>query len=929
MFSNITHKNNFINVKIQVFNLENLLHKNFCPQGNVFLFYRNNYAGIDGLVELPQHMLKDTGNIEVVPFLMNVNVSHPEIITTVPPRDIYTNCNFIVDLDELLHPEDVLSDGLGAWKQTDTCKKPYTTKNSNGVVISVTACKKGSEDVCAVRRTYRNVSDNTLRRVIVQLESETFNHRVVFISYIFAGDSHRINVLPHGNSKCAASYVRTFKSTKCKLNVEIDKTKSLRRSIFNVTNDVGGLSSASCPSSIPKDTNQLKYMRMKRKEAKDDPIFNITQAMKNGENEGKEKFIRSYTLDDGSPKVIAFLDRQLEDIANFCCNDVVNFKSLLYVDVTFQLGPFFLLVTAYRNTTLFMKGTDVSPSMIGPVMMCMLKEGTTYLTLFQKLTAQLPGLKLHLQGYASDSEQALRNALAQEFSNAVSFLCGIHAKRNLSDKCQNLGLSKELTSTIIKDIFGAGGLVYCQDRLSFDTMCTHLQKKWDDLEKNEKHVPSFSKYFMKYKMNDIYDHVRVPLSVECGFGDKLISTNPIEAINSVIKRWNNFQAADMASFLDDIKDCINEQFTSVQRAYFNLPSPYTVRQEYAKYTITDYFSLGHEQRQSAANKITSISIDSKRQKEVTQHKVFPAVIETYQMNEANETNGPDDEISNENDPFNILVTIFARPDIDNLSRKARSIVENQQIIKAFSDTQYFVKGSTVRTVAIHAKGINCDKDCLGFARRKICSHTIALAIYTDNLSNYLTSFVKSFDHNLTRLTVASVNSNAGKKCAPRKRARAKSPDVVKVTPPTSPSFNITLGDLLSSNTEKAVQQLSNSGMKMKIVNKPKKPTYVETTSTEFELIPITGKISKCAGCGSNLKDATEFLADQYYCIRHKEKDHIYIISYNYWKPTFSNKHYHLAKQCILARNESFKSESVVITVDVDDNLKKCLSSRFK
>ena len=42
----------------------------------------------------------------------------------------------------------------------------------------------------------------------------------------------------------------------------------------------------------------------------------------------------------------------------------------------------------------------------------------------------------------------------------------------------------------------------------------------------------------------------------------------------------------MASFLDDIEDCINEQFTSVQRAYFNLPSPYTVHQEYAKYTIT-------------------------------------------------------------------------------------------------------------------------------------------------------------------------------------------------------------------------------------------------------------------------------------------------------------------------------------------------------
>ena len=66
-----------------------------------------------------------------------------------------------------------------------------------------------------------------------------------------------------------------------------------------------------------------------------------------------EKFIRAYFLDDDSPKVILFTDEELDDIANFCCNDVDGHKSILYVHVTFQLGPFLcwlLLIEIQRFT---------------------------------------------------------------------------------------------------------------------------------------------------------------------------------------------------------------------------------------------------------------------------------------------------------------------------------------------------------------------------------------------------------------------------------------------------------------------------------------------------------------------------------------------------------------------------------------------------
>ena len=136
-----------------------------------------------------------------------------------------------------------------------------------------------------------------------------------------------------------------------------------------------------------------------------------------------DKFIRMYSLDDESPKIVLFSDDQLEDLVNFCCNDLPGHKSMLFVDVTFQLGPFYVLQTSYQNTTLLHKTTGRCPAMIGPTMLCMLKDKATYLTLFQKLTALVPGLKMYLQGYSTDGEEALRSSLAQEFGRSLSFLC--------------------------------------------------------------------------------------------------------------------------------------------------------------------------------------------------------------------------------------------------------------------------------------------------------------------------------------------------------------------------------------------------------------------------------------------------------------------------------------------------------------------------
>ena len=138
------------------------------------------------------------------------------------------------------------------------------------------------------------------------------------------------------------------------------------------------------------------------------------------------------------PKIVAFTEQQMNGIVNFCCNDRKGFKSLLFSDITFQLGTFYLLLTVFNNTCLFYEGTDTCPVMLGPLMLCMLKDQCTYDTLFQKMSSAVPGLAYYLQGYASDCEKDLRNSMALAFPHSVGYICMIHGKKNISEKCSNL-----------------------------------------------------------------------------------------------------------------------------------------------------------------------------------------------------------------------------------------------------------------------------------------------------------------------------------------------------------------------------------------------------------------------------------------------------------------------------------------------------------
>lgn len=462
---------------------------------------------------VPPEIIEVFDNDKILKALINCD---PDFVSSTNPVKIEKNQSFIVDLDKLEDPEDILSDDLGAWEQTKTRSKWYNvvlTENGNAKkVTKVKDHSHGAYQVC--RRPFVNKSDKSLKKTIVNVilpNGEHFN--LIFVRYYFEGPEHAITVAPHGNSsKSSIPYLRTYQSTVNKLKESVTKGKGVKNILHDVEHQVGGLQNCKSEGALPRSTRQVQYLKDESKEK--DPIFAITTKMKlQVEMEG-EKFIRAYSLDDDSPKVVLFTDDQVDDLVNFCCNDIHGHKSMLYVDVTFQLGPFYVLLTSYQNTTLVTKTTGRCPIMIGPTLLCMLKDKATYLTLFQKLTALVPGLKLYLQGYSTDGEEALRQCLAQEFERSLSFLCKVHLQRNIKEKCQKLHMSESSISLILDDIFGSDGLVNAETKAEYTRRYEELQREWDELERMEtKKDPKFSKYFRTHKHDDIWNHAtpKVPL----------------------------------------------------------------------------------------------------------------------------------------------------------------------------------------------------------------------------------------------------------------------------------------------------------------------------------------------------------------------------------------------------------------------------------
>ena len=140
---------------------------------------------------------------------------------------------------------------------------------------------------------------------------------------------------------------------------------------------------------------------------------------------------------------------------------------------------------------------------------------------------------------------------------------------------------------------------------------------------------AFSKYFRRYKAEETWNHVSAKASRYAGFEDEVQTNNIPKYANAFLKRWQDFQATDMASFIDDCKGLIVKQRRDVKRTLLWLS--YILRPEYQNSRKeTDDFFDNQPGRHDHATISLKVVVDPVNFKKVYGHRPAPPQTQLHQ-----------------------------------------------------------------------------------------------------------------------------------------------------------------------------------------------------------------------------------------------------------------------------------------------------------
>ena len=238
----------------------------------------------------------------------------------------------------------------------------------------------------------------------------------------------------------------------------------------------------------------------------------------------------------------------------------------------------------------------------------MTKEESTYLLFLHCLLKAVPGLGNFLHATGTDNKSALANAIALGSPQSHPLLCYLHSKKNVKEKLRRLGLSQALSGRIIEDIYAKGtGLLWSDSKKEFDPRVAHLIQDWHPLEALERKEPEFVEYFRKCKLEDMRERMAKYVVHELMLGEEPYLQNISEAMNSMLKEWNNFILQELDRFVLSLYD-FQESHMETELAWFGLSDKWEVsdafkqhmpRQEYGEMTV--------EERKNVMKQISKLS----------------------------------------------------------------------------------------------------------------------------------------------------------------------------------------------------------------------------------------------------------------------------------------------------------------------------------
>ena len=727
----------------------------------------------------------------------------------------------------------------------------------------------------------------------------------MLLNYNFDGQPTRFKIKKHGNRTSSnMAHIRSKESTKLKVAdkaVEFGPTRAL----FLTRKEAGGICGADSISSVPRNVKQVGYLTRKPSErVNKDPLASVLELQKTT----FPGFIRQVVCND-LPTVMLFTDQQLNNIVKFCCHDRVNHVSELGVDVTFQLGPFYVLVTSFKNTVLRVKGGKNHPSFLGPVMICMTGDESTYLSFIHCLIRENPGLNEFLRATGTDDERALTNALAAGFRNATPLLCYIHSQRNIKEKCRKLGLSSALVSRICQDLFKAkSGLIWSSSLEEFKKNATALMEGWDTLERSEKSgPPDFTQYFRTHKLNDMRTKTAAFVLKDLGLGNKPYEQNMPESVNDMMKDWPKFIPQDMDRLIINLYDFVQSFDQEEEMAWFHLSDKWEVCHQFQQHLLTkSHAEMTQEERKAFLKRASKVCPDPEAYKRCCNFKVTPL---------SRSSSHPSiRQAACDLSDLSQLSGHFSKEEQSSLLEKAKTVLCNDQFRQGFKDSVYFVDsgGPLPHRVQCFKSG-KCTCDCNFFGRNNLCHHCLSIAIHLNCVANVVEAYQ---GRSLSRISAASAPKNVGGKAPSRKRH----------LPATEVAVHHSDTDADAQNTEANFQAeiLNPTTLVIRRAARPVDPP----PSGPLVLKKIAGNIKKCAGCWKAVKsNVVGFQSpdDKLYCFARFERYHFFNKETNAWQLVTSTRHYHLNPVCTKVSSKIISDHSLIVT----SSLRRLVMERFQ
>ena len=477
-----------------------------------------------------------------------INGVNPELIAKLVPHQPADNVNFMIGLDFLGHWKDVLSDNFGAWNANGTKTHYYTSMLSRNNRISLKSSDENDGSVKCVRHLYHYPTCKNFKRIVIKIctrneDSSWVDRSPIFVQYYFEKGKENIVVPCHRNSKrINVPFFRTKESTKIAIKSKVDPLASTnlcnsKRIFSDMMKEKGGIVKIKSPADIPRNRQQIRnFHRNSANNAngnEDDltvMLFECKEQSKTG-----DPFVREVVA---APELQVFLcnNLQLKDILRFCCNSINT--SILGVDMTFNIGNYFVTVTVYRHKML-LTDKGVEPSMIGPVLIHQNKTFKSYYPLPSFMLKHCPELK-DLQAFGTDGELALINAMKLVFCAALHLQCDLHMRENIEYQMKEYHIDNFLSTKLLFNIFGRQvgnsklkGLVDCTSEEDFHDFLNTSVAEWKEFN-----VPDVFLAYFKEKSELIRKTMTAEIRTKAGLGNPpdLYRLQANGSVNNIITR---------------------------------------------------------------------------------------------------------------------------------------------------------------------------------------------------------------------------------------------------------------------------------------------------------------------------------------------------------------------------------------------------------